>query len=100
MFRVTHHLITVALLGLVSAAPLCAQKQQAHKPQKRKAIAGQVMDAEGKPAAGVTVKLSSGPYPGLPKVVHDFLPHRGPAFEVVTRTNDRGRFRITAPNRH
>ncbi|MEE9127242.1 MAG: carboxypeptidase-like regulatory domain-containing protein, partial [Planctomycetota bacterium] len=44
--------------------------------------------------------LSSGPYPGLPKVVHDFLPHRGPAFEVVTRTDDRGRFRITAPNRH
>ncbi|MHC4513219.1 MAG: hypothetical protein ACYTGW_08135 [Planctomycetota bacterium] len=89
-------LLAVALLGLVLEAPLCAQKAA----QRSRPIAGQVVDATGTPQAGVTVKLVSGPYPGLPKALHEFLPPRGPAFEVVARTDAQGRFRIVARNRH
>ncbi|MHC4079625.1 MAG: carboxypeptidase-like regulatory domain-containing protein [Planctomycetota bacterium] len=92
--------LAVALLALALGAPLCAQEGAQKSVRKSRTIAGQVIDAAGKPAAGVTVKLVSGPYPGLPKVLHEFLPPRGPAFEVVTKTDDRGRFRITAKNRH
>lgn len=88
----------VVLTGLGLAGLLPAQPTA--RSEKGRVIAGQVLDDAGKPVAGATVKLVSGPYPGLPAVIHDFLPRRVPASEAVARADESGRFRITVRDRH
>jgi len=92
----TNALLIWVACGLVSLVPA----QPVAKAKTGGTIAGQVLDADGSPVAGATVRLVSGPYPGLPELLHDFLPWRGPAFEATAKTDDSGRFRILASNRY